>query len=102
MDDRPRPFEEAWRRSPLAFLVEAADDACNRVIDLDDALRLRLVSFATADELLGAIIAPGGASPQGYNQRLDEHERIGYPRALAIGALIEQAAAVFKRSQDSR
>src|SRR5512135_2819130 len=30
----------AWRRHPLAYLVEAADDICYRIIDIEDAFRL--------------------------------------------------------------
>jgi len=29
-----------WCRHPLAFLVEAADDICYRVMDLEDGFRL--------------------------------------------------------------
>ena len=38
--------EEKWIRHPLAFLVEAADDICYRIIDLEDGCRLGLIDFA--------------------------------------------------------
>src|SRR5204863_4828120 len=37
--------KSAWCRHPLAFLVEAADDICYSIIDLEDGCRLGLVSF---------------------------------------------------------
>lgn len=36
---------DAWARHPFVFLTEAADDLCYRIIDLEDAHRLRIVSF---------------------------------------------------------
>ncbi|HWA33655.1 MAG TPA: dNTP triphosphohydrolase, partial [Cyclobacteriaceae bacterium] len=41
-----------WVRHPLAFLVEAADDICYSIIDLEDGCRLGLVSFEDTVELL--------------------------------------------------
>jgi len=35
----------AWCRHPLAHLVEAADDICYSVIDLEDAVELKILSF---------------------------------------------------------
>jgi dGTPase len=32
--------EPAWPRHPCAFIVEAADDICNALLDLEDAIRL--------------------------------------------------------------
>ncbi len=37
--------EETWCRHPLTFLVEAADDICYHIIDLEDGCALNLVSF---------------------------------------------------------
>lgn len=35
----------AWCRHPLAHLVEAADDICYSIIDLEDAVELKILSF---------------------------------------------------------
>jgi dGTPase len=37
----------AWSRHPLAYLVEAADDICYRIIDVEDAFRLQLLALTT-------------------------------------------------------
>ena len=34
-----------WSRHPLSFLVEAADDICYSIMDLEDGFRLGLLSF---------------------------------------------------------
>lgn len=41
-----------WSRHPLAHLVEAADDICYAIIDLEDAVELRILSFEQVESLL--------------------------------------------------
>jgi dGTPase len=41
-----------WCRHPLAFLVEAADDICYAVIDLEDGVELGIVTFEEVADLL--------------------------------------------------
>ncbi|MEM7110582.1 MAG: dGTP triphosphohydrolase, partial [Bacteroidota bacterium] len=44
----PELEEYSWSRHPLAFLVEAADDICYNLIDLEDGCRLGLVNYSDA------------------------------------------------------
>lgn len=48
----PRLSEEglAFARHPFAFLVEAADDVCYLIIDLEDAVRLDVIGFGEVEE----------------------------------------------------
>jgi dGTPase len=95
------PYKDRWRRHPLAFLVEAADDICNRLIDLEDAFRVKLVTFAHAEALLMSVIDQSTQTrPERYHQILDEQDKIGYLRSIAIGVLISQAAVVFAHHAD--
>lgn len=89
------PFEDRWRRHPFAFLVEAADDICNRVIDLEDAYRVRLVPFEEAERLLSRLNGQSGGMTTRYGRIHDRRQKIGYLRAVAIGVLINQCAHVF-------
>lgn len=41
-----------YARHPLAYLVEAADDICYCVLDLEDAVELKILSFEEVKELL--------------------------------------------------
>ncbi len=88
----------AWRRHPLAFLVEVADDTCYLIVDLEDAARLGFVSYKDAECLLGDLA--GNAVSGGRLDRLhDPKERLEYLRAKAIGRLLESAAAVFLENE---
>lgn len=41
-----------WCRHPLAHLVEVADDICYGVIDLEDAVELKIIPFEQVEQLL--------------------------------------------------
>lgn len=86
-----------WCRHPLSFLVEAADDICYRIMDLEDGYRLGLVTFSETEQLLKNLIRIELVSD--YNQR-DEAEKIGYLRAKAISELVKELAEVFLDNED--
>lgn len=92
--------DTAWRRHPLAFLVEVADDTCYLIVDLEDAARLNYVSYSDAEKLLGDLA--GNSVSGGRLERLhDPKERLEYLRAKAIGRLLESAAAVFLENEEA-
>jgi len=86
--------KNTWGRHPLALLVEAADDICYNLIDLEDGCRLGLVSYDETVDLFANILK------EGFNkeklERIDSvNERIGTLRALTIGKLIQESADLF-------
>jgi dGTPase len=87
-----------WCRHPLTFLVEAADDICYRIIDLEDACRLNLVSFNVTEKLLKEI-AGANLDLNTYTGIDDENEKIGYLRARAINKLIYEAVGFFMQNK---
>ncbi|MDJ0772295.1 MAG: dNTP triphosphohydrolase [Mastigocoleus sp. MO_167.B18] len=77
-----------WSRHPLAFLVEAADDICYSIVDVEDAFRMGYFSFDEARSLLEDIA--------GLNlTNKEEAEIIKHLRAGAINQLVSEAAEVF-------
>lgn len=92
--------DTAWRRHPLAFLVEVADDTCYLIVDLEDAARLGFVAYKDAECLLADL---AGQSVNGSRlERLhDPKERLEYLRAKAIGRLLESAAAAFLENESA-
>ncbi len=86
--------EGAWCRHPLAFLVEAADDICYSIIDLEDGCRLGLVTFEETVELLAPILKNKLdrnklSGEEGLNKKL------GTLRAMSIGELIDACTHIF-------
>ncbi|MES9838432.1 MAG: deoxyguanosinetriphosphate triphosphohydrolase [Candidatus Thiodiazotropha sp.] len=92
---RRDPVLAIWHRHPLAFLVEAADDICYRVIDIEDGFRLGHLSFQEAMELFLAVL-PDSPSRLG---RLDgingEKEKIEFLRAKVISQAISEILSCF-------
>ncbi len=84
--------EAYWCRHPLAYLVEAADDICYRVVDLEDGFKLGRIRFEEAEELLLALV---GSAPPRYRQIAEAPRRIAYLRAKAIGRLVDAVVTVF-------
>lgn len=86
--------EGVWVRHPLAYLVEAADDICYHVVDVEDAYRLGILRYDEVETVLADIIGD-----EGLSRRLatmgDDKGRIEYLRARSINALVEQAAHHF-------
>ena len=83
-----------YHRHPLAFLVEAADDLCYRIIDFEDGLKLGLITSETGLPLLKRMLNdPAGR--QGSVQWHDWREELGYVRARLIGKLVTELAALF-------
>ncbi|MEQ9009048.1 MAG: dNTP triphosphohydrolase, partial [Ekhidna sp.] len=83
-----------WCRHPLAFLVEAADDICYHIIDLEDGCRLGLVSFEVVKEMLAEIIGDS-YSEEKVQKIKSQHEKLGTLRAMAIGQLIQECSEAF-------
>ena len=92
---RRDPVLAVWRRHPLAFLVEAADDICYRVIDIEDGFRLGHLSFQEAMELFCPIL-PEPAKQAARLERISgQKEKIEFLRAKVISQAIGEILASF-------
>ena len=82
-----------WARHPLAFLMEAADDICYLIVDIEDGCRMRYIPFADAKQLLNAIAQRSESDIKA--QTNTEEEQIKYLRARAISKLVKDVADIF-------
>lgn len=92
----PNTGNFAWARHPLAFLMEAADDICYRIIDLEDGFRILKIPFMEAEMAL-SIIARNDErfNAEYYFSIKKDKQKFSYLRALAINVLIQQSFAAF-------
>ena len=100
----PEGAPAMYVRHPLVWLVEAADDICYEIMDIEDSHKLRILSFEeTSALLLGFFDA---ATQQKIGQRIidegisDNNEKIVYMRACAIGKLEEECARAFVEHEE--
>ena len=85
-------------RHPLAYLVEAADDICYTIIDFEDGINLGLIEEEFALEYLINLVRDT-INTEKYYQLKTKQDRLSYLRALAIGNLINEAAAIFLKNE---
>lgn len=91
---RRTPDAAWWARHPLAFLVEAADDICYRLVDFEDGMRTGHLSYGQVRDAFLALI-PAKQHPRRLREAHDDTRRVQILRAVAIGAAIEEATEVF-------
>lgn len=94
--------EVRYARHPLVYLVEAADDICYEVMDIEDAHKLGLLpTQQVIDLLLGFFTAERIAHMRDVMEHVDDpNERIGYLRSAVIGTLVNAAAKAFVDNED--
>ena len=86
-------------RHPLVYMVEAADDICYEIMDIEDSHKLKILSFAETEHLLLSFFDED--IQQKIRQRIideeltDENEKVVYMRASVIGKLENECVAAF-------
>ncbi|MCR5433771.1 MAG: dNTP triphosphohydrolase [Bacteroidaceae bacterium] len=86
-----------YARYPLVFLVEAADDICYQIMDIEDAHKLKLL---TTDETKGLLLDFfEGAQRNRIVERMqsleDTNEQVVYLRSCVINCLEQECVRVF-------
>jgi dGTPase len=85
---------QSWCRHPLAFLVEAADDICYHVMDVEDGFKAGALSFNELYSLHEPWL--DAEKLQRAEQIAEEQRKAEYFRAITVNALTRGAAAVFE------
>lgn len=93
-------------RHPFVWLVEAADDICYNIIDLEDAHRLGIIEESQCISLLTNLIDCIGLDSITKIRTVlddikDKNEKISYLRAKAIHTLTMRSIDVYKSNFDA-
>ena len=94
--------EDRYCRHPLVYIVEAADDICYQIMDIEDGHKLRIISTDETIDLLLGFFTPERQEHlrQHMGRVADPNEKIAYLRSCIVGLLVEQCAAVFAAHED--
>ena len=86
-----------YARHPLVLLVEAADDICYEIMDIEDAHKLRLLTTEETMQLLTAFVHPERRAhvKEVLHNVADTNEQIAYLRSCAIGTLERKCVKTF-------
>ncbi len=92
-----------YARHPLVFLVEAADDICYQIMDIEDAHKLKIISFEDTIHTFMSFFAEERHEKLRTSMRRvsDQNEQIAFLRSALIGELIKECAQVFVMQEDS-
>ena len=84
-------------RHPLVYIVEAADDICYEIMDIEDAHKLGLLPTADVIGLLLTYFTDGRRDKciRAMGHVDDPNEKIAYLRSCIIGTLVNACAATF-------
>ena len=91
-----------FKRHPFVWLVEAADDICYNIIDMEDAHRLGIISTADCENLFMDLIkSVNEKDAKRSAEKLllfsNKNERISYLRAKVINALINKSTELYQQ-----
>lgn len=89
-----------YKRHPLVFLVEAADDICYSIIDLEDAHRLKILSYEKVEELLIPFCEENKIRAR-LEKITDDDAKVSLLRAKSINTLIGLCSSIFLNEQQS-
>lgn len=85
-----------WARHPLSFLVEAADDICYSIVDVEDGFNMGYIPYKEAKELLTPFVNLNELPEESRS----EADHIKYLRARSINTLILEAKDIFLNNDE--
>ncbi|EGJ70473.1 deoxyguanosinetriphosphate triphosphohydrolase [Bacteroides coprosuis DSM 18011] len=90
-----------YARHPLVYLVEAADDICYQLMDIEDAHKLRILSTTETKELLLNYLNTKqlDRAKHVFNIVSDTNEQIAYLRSTIIGNLVKECTHIFTENE---
>ena len=94
--------DERYCRHPLVYVVEAADDICYQVMDIEDGHKLKLISTDETVELLTSLFDEQRKDHmrQVMEGVADPNEKIVYLRSCVVGLLVKECAKTFVEHED--
>ncbi|MDR1810544.1 MAG: dNTP triphosphohydrolase [Prevotella sp.] len=99
LQDKPAKYV----RHPLVYLVEAADDICYQIMDMEDAHKLRIVPTETLKDFFLNFFPQERRERALKNMAIvsDINEQIAYLRSSIVGLLVNECVRAFlEREED--
>jgi dGTPase len=88
----------SWARHPLVLLMEAADDICYAIVDLEDGVEMDLIDFDRVEEILKNGLTDDEWSQ--YDTIVDSvHRRAAFLRGKVVDYLIDEMIATFFKNE---
>ena len=92
----------AWCRHPLVYLLEAADDICYGLIDLEDGIEMGLLRYQEVEDLLQPLLAEDwAASSIDLDLADNDRRRLQMLRGQVMEAMVNAVSQAFVKQQDA-
>ena len=88
---------DRWCRHPLSFLMEAADDICYAILDLEDAIELGLLHFDEVKPILLKLCGDLTFDDEIFATQASSRRKISALRGRAMENMVNSAVEVFAR-----
>ena len=95
-----------YKRHPFVWLVEAADDICYSIIDVEDSQRLGIIDHDKCKRLFLNLVESLNPSQIEHTKSTlksisDKNDRIAYLRAKSINLLTQKSVEVYQNNFES-
>ncbi|MFT5708494.1 MAG: dGTPase [Oceanospirillaceae bacterium] len=87
--------ENSWCRHPLTYLMEAADDICYAILDLEDAMELNILSFARIRPIMQKLCGDLDFDDSVFHSQASSRRKLSALRGKAMENMVESAITVF-------
>ena len=92
----PTKGVKQWGRHPLSYLMEAADDICYAILDLEDAVEIGILDFKDFEALF-----TGFTEYERISEMQNVRQKCGTLRGIAIGRCVSEVAETFMLHHES-
>ena len=95
-----------YARHPLSYMMEAADDICYLVLDMEDAHKRGIISTESIEQCFLSFFDPEkdkqffAHKDKAYGEVSDTNERMAFLRATLINKLVNCVSDIFVKNYD--
>lgn len=91
-----------WARHPLVYLLEAADDICYGLIDLEDGIEMELLRYQEVEDLLKPLLEDQWpAVVEELDQADNQRRRLQILRGMVMEVLVSAVGRAFIRNEEA-
>ncbi len=90
-----------FQRHPLSYLMEAADDICYALIDLEDAVELHIIDFEEVSKVFMNIQGGSGLDLDDGDNGISPNRQLAALRGKTIGIMVDAVVDTFVRHQSA-
>jgi len=88
-----------WCRHPLTYLMEAADDICYAILDLEDAIELNILSFDEIKPILLKLCGDTSYEAEIFTSQASARRKISALRGMAMEHMVSSTVQAYMDQQ---